>query len=106
MLLFLNTRNEIRHRRQRRRFLVAVRGMLAIREDEARERSADAVLDGVDLGEGAVLVVGALDRQHRTAYARKNILDVPMAEIRMQPDVVPAAEGAVGVGVVAGETPA
>ena len=49
----------------------------------------------------AVLVVGALDQQDRTVDRRQALGDVPTAEIRRQPDVVPAAERRVGVAVVA-----
>ena len=45
--------------------------------DEAPARPAHALLDGVELGQAAVLVVGALDQQHRALDRRQPILDVP-----------------------------
>src|SRR5436190_5623174 len=58
-------------------------------------------LDPVDLLHRAVLVVDALDSQHRTPDVRQERLDVPGSEVRVQPDVVPAPECAVDVGVTA-----
>src|SRR5260221_3400436 len=79
--------------------------MLAIRQHQPLEASGHAAHDGVDLGQRAVFVIGALDRQHRAAHAGQNALDVPGAKVRMKPDVVPAAEGAVDIGVIAREAP-
>jgi hypothetical protein len=59
--------------------------------------------DPVDLLHGAVLVVLALDGQDRAGDARQGLLDRPAAEPGAQPDVVPAAEGAVDVVVVSGQ---
>ncbi len=64
---------------------------------------AHAGLDGVELGQRAVLVALALDREHRHVDPGEHVLDVPVAEGGGQPDVVPAPEHAVGVVVVAGQ---
>ena len=58
----------------------------------------------VDLLERAELVVQALDREHRAADALQPGFDVPGAESRVQPDVIPAPEGRVDVVVVARQT--
>src|SRR5215469_12411581 len=72
--------DELRHRRERERRLIAVRRVLAVGEHEALEGTGDAALDRIELGQGAVLVVGALDRQHRAAHAWQIGLDVPGAK--------------------------
>jgi len=58
-------------------------------------------LDGIELRHGAVLVVVALDGEYRADDAGQVLLDVPGAEFRVQPDVVPAAEGVGGIDVMA-----
>ena len=52
----------------------------------------------VDLRHRSVFVVLALDREHRAADARHLRFDVPRAERRIEPDVVPAPERGVRVG--------
>jgi hypothetical protein len=93
--------DEARHGLEHGRGLVAMRCMAAAVEAEQLDRAADLLRDGVDLRHGAVLVVEALDREHRAGDARQVLLDVPRAEFRVQPDVVPAAERRLGVGVMA-----
>ena len=66
--------------------------------------AAHAAFDRVELGERAVRVGISLDQQHGTRDSGEPVLDVPRPELRRQPHVVPAAEHAVGIVVVAGET--
>ena len=75
-------------------------------DHEAGERAVDAVLDGVELGERAVLVLRALHGEHRGVDRPEPIGDVPRAERRRQPHVVPAAERGIDVDVVADHGPA
>src|SRR5579883_1476369 len=78
-----------------------MRRMLAVRQHKTLERAADLASDGVELRDRPVFVVGALYRQDGTADLRQDFLNVPGAEFRMEPDVVPAAESAVHIGVMA-----
>src|SRR6266404_3856824 len=77
--------------------------MLAVRQEQRLHRSRYLRRDGVELCRGAVLVVFALDGQNRAGDGGQMILDVPAAELGVEPDVVPAAEGAVDVAVIARE---
>src|SRR3954447_18400998 len=74
---------------------------VAAGHDEPPHRPAHARLDAVDLLQGAVRVLGALDQQRRAAHARGVLLEAPGAERGLEPDVAPAVEGGVGVVVVA-----
>src|SRR5579862_2337516 len=60
--------------------------------------------DRVELRHGAVLVVLALDREHRARDARQVLLDVPLLERRVEPGVVPEIERLARIGMVLGET--
>src|SRR5262245_46460778 len=95
--------DEARHGFDHHLGLVPVRRMAAIREAQQLDRPTGLPGDRIELGHGAVLVVEALDRQHRAAYAGEDLLYVPGAEIRVQPDVVPAPERLRRVRVVAAE---
>src|SRR6266568_9588211 len=64
---------------------------------------AYAVPDAVDLFHRAVFVVHTLDRQHRARDVGQQCLDVPGREGGVEPDVVPAPEGALDISVVARE---
>src|SRR5579885_454946 len=65
----------------------------------ARQRRGNAV----ELVQGAVLVLEALDEQHRCADREEERLDAPVAEVGIQPGLAPAPEDAVSVGVMAGK---
>src|SRR5260221_7337934 len=77
--------------------------MLAVLQQQRLDRPGNLLPDRVELCRCAVLVVLALDDQDRTRDGGQVILDVPRAEFGVEPDVVPAAEGAVDVAVVAPE---
>ncbi len=83
--------------------LVALRAVAAVGELEQPARWADPGGNAVELLHRAVLVVVALDREHRAANLRQLGLDVPVAELRIEPAVVPAEKGAVGIVVHAGQ---
>src|SRR4029077_2447559 len=78
-------------------------GGAAAREAQPLDRPAGLLRDRVELRHRAVLVVEALNREHRAAYPRQAVLDVPGAEVRVQPDLVLAPEGPGRVAVVAAE---
>src|SRR5690606_14014627 len=80
--------------------LVAVRRMAAVRNDAQFGLRGQAP-DAVYLVQGSVFVAFALHRQHGTGDPVQEGLDVPGAEAGIQPDVVPAPEGGVGILVVA-----
>ena len=87
--------------RVERRFgLVELRRVAAGLEDEARHGGGRAGLDGADLLQRSILIVRALDEERRRTPAADRILDVPGPEAGIEPDVVPAAEGDVDMGVV------
>ena len=62
-----------------------------------------AGLDGADLLHGSILIVCALDEERRNAPAVDLVFDVPGLEAGVEPGVVPAAKGAIDMGVVFGE---
>ena len=88
---------------ERRLRLVVLRRMAAGLEDEARDGCGRARLDGADLLERPVLIVHALDEKRGDAPAADRILDVPGPEAGIEPGPVPAAIGAVNMGVIFGE---
>src|ERR1700733_12995070 len=94
---FLHGGDEARHGLERGAFLVAMGRVPTPGQHQPLEAAFHLALDGAELLERAVLVVGALDRQHRTGHAGQEFLDVPAAEFGRQPDVVPAAEHVVDV---------
>src|SRR5438552_19190836 len=66
-------------------------------------RSRSRLGPALELRHRPVFVVEALDREHRTMYPRQDLLDVPAAESRIEPDIVPSPECLRGVGVIAAE---
>src|SRR5688500_9755398 len=79
--------------------LVAMRRVAAVFELEDA-RPGNAPLDRSQLLERAVLIVATLHRKHGAADASDLRLDVPGAEPRIEPDVVPPPEGRIDVGMV------
>src|SRR4051794_11164952 len=75
---------------------------VAARDDEPLHGAAHLRLDPVELGERAVGAVRALDQQHRAGDALGFVLQAPVAEGGIEPDVAPAVERGVGIVVVAG----
>src|SRR3954452_19867583 len=74
---------------------------VAAMDDEPLDGAARLRLDPVELGERAVGIVRALDQEHRAADALGFVLQAPVAEGRIEPDVAPAVERGVGIVVVA-----
>jgi len=69
-----------------------MRRMAAIVEHQALDGTLQAALDRVELRQRAVLILAALDQQHRLYDVADQILDRPGAELRLQPDIGPAEE--------------
>src|ERR1700704_4440169 len=99
----LEPRDEARHRLENHAGLVAVRRVPAVGEAQELDRAAGLPRDRLELRHRPVLVVEALDREHRAMYPRQDLLDVPAPEVRVQPDVVPPPERLRSVGVIAAE---
>jgi hypothetical protein len=83
--------------------LILVRRVAAIGQLQQLAGPAHLPLDRVHLRHRAVLVLLALDRQHRALDRRQVFLDVPLAERRIQPGIRPELEGLGGILVVFGE---
>ncbi len=77
--------------------------MAAGLENEARDGGGRAGLDGADLLQCSILIVHALDEQRGDAPAADGVLDIPCLEAGIEPGAVPAAKGAVDMGVIFGE---
>src|SRR5205809_2280624 len=95
-------REKARHRGKHRLRLIAMRRVPAFGKLEAVQLW-DRARGTVDLLDGSVLVLEALDRQHRAADLPEHGLDVPDGEIGIEPDIVPAPERAFDVVVITRE---
>ena len=91
---------QARDRIDYRFWLILVHRMPAVSELQQISIS-DLAPDTGELVHRAVLVVLALHGKHRTTNAWQVFLDVPVAEIRMEPDPVPTPEHRLDVSVVA-----
>jgi hypothetical protein len=81
---------------------LAVRGVSHARQNEPPTRAG--AIHTVDLRERAVLILGALDGEDRSANSRGAIADIEFVlEARIEPRVVPAAKGVVDVRMPARE---
>src|SRR5438552_3523121 len=74
-----------------------------VRHAQRLDRPVKLTFDRFDLLPGAVCVACPLNQQRRYRNCREELLDVPLAEPRIEPDIVPAAKSIVDVGVVARE---
>ena len=77
-----------------------MRVVATVRDEEALRRTAHAFDDRVELGRQAVLVIGALDREHRGGDAGEAIGNRPCAPCRSEPGARPAGEQGLGAGTV------
>ncbi len=92
----------------RRRFQGDVRGfpvgrMPCARNDRGLDRAIAFGLRDLDMAQRAVLIAGTLDDFDGHAHISQRIGNIPVAELRIEPDVVPAAEGVVDIRVPARE---
>jgi hypothetical protein len=93
--------DEPRRRLERLLLRLEVR-RVAAREVHALDGAAHGGLDCVQLRHRPVLVLLALDQQQWAGDPIQEVLDAPVRELGVKPDVVPAVERGVGVTVVAG----
>src|SRR4051812_3811959 len=70
---------------------------MAARDDEPLHRAAHLRLDAVELVEGAVRILRALDQKHPASDALGFVLEAPVAEGGIEPDVAPAVERGVRI---------
>src|ERR1051326_7044897 len=84
------------------RRLVAMRRMTAVFQFKYFD-SGNHSRDAVDLLHCPVLILLALDREYRTGDSRQVLVNIPGAKMRVEPDVVPAPECRVRVGVITSE---
>src|SRR3974390_842827 len=98
----VDLRHKLGHLGERCSSLVAVRRVPALRQhDEYCPRHFR--YDGIHLRARAVLVLLALDAQHRTANGVEVCLDVPPRKLRIEPDVIPCPKRFVHMRMVARE---
>src|SRR5262249_22607709 len=94
---------EIGDRAQRRLRCLAVRRVPRVRQQRNLDRGVAFLLGHLDLPQRAVLVVFALDDQHRHPDVGECVADIPGAELGIEPRTAPAVEGVVRIRVYAGE---
>ena len=85
--------------RRPRRF--TMRRMSGPRDHRHIDRTIALFLRDLDLADGAILVVGALQDRDRNADIGEVFRDIPVAEFGVEPGAVPAIEGVVDVVVPA-----
>src|SRR5712671_1656533 len=66
-----------------------------------RLRPSNAPLNGFNVGYGAVFIVFALDDQSGARNRAEVFFNVPLAKLRVEPNIVPAAKHFVGMLVIA-----
>lgn len=74
---------------------------VAAEHDEPLDGAAYTRLDAVELVLRAVGVLRALDQKRAAVQALGVLLEAPVAEGGIEPDVAPAVEGGVGIGMLA-----
>src|SRR5215470_19076445 len=77
-----------------------MRRMAAVVEHERLAAAVESRDDRIDLFRGPVLILKALNHQHRARNPWQVFRDGPCAEPAMQPDVTPRAEHRIYVGAV------
>ena len=80
--------------------LIAVRGVAALRQHQ-QLRSRNDAGDTVNLLQCGVLVIFPLYGEHRAADASDILLQIPVPESRVEPDIIPAPECRIGICVIA-----
>ena len=90
-------RREIGNRRQRLVRRLAMRGVAGIGNQHDIDRAVAFLLRDLDLPHGAVLIRRTLHDRNRDADVGKVLGNIPIAEFRIEPGVVPAIEGVVGI---------
>src|SRR5882762_1453082 len=77
-----------------------MRRVPASRENQ-RLRPSNAALNGFNVGHGAIFIVFALNDQGGARNRAKESLNVPLAKLRIEPNVIPSAKHFVDILVVA-----
>src|SRR5262245_23714287 len=93
--------DEVRNRLERRLGRFALWRMAGARQQGNFDRAIALRLRHLDLLHGAVLIVLALHDQDRHANISQEFRDIPFAEFRIEPCVIPAHECIVDVGMPA-----
>lgn len=75
--------------------------MAAVLESQHLHWTCTLFLNRFDLRHGSVLIVEALDDQHRARDPCQVFFNVPVAEVGMEPDVVPSPESPGWIAVIA-----
>ena len=91
-LLFSDPAHELADRFQHRLWLVPLRRVAAILQRKHFHLARNLSLYRFHLRHGSVLIVHALNHQHRAGNLRQVSFDVPVAKFRMEPDLVPSPE--------------
>src|SRR5712671_6463838 len=93
-------RNKFGNRIKRHLRLIAMRRVPASRKNQ-RLRPSNAALNGFDMGYRAIFVVFALNDQSGARNRPEIFFNVPLAKLRIEPNIVPATKHFVGMLVVA-----
>src|SRR5512146_1026097 len=92
--------DEARNCFQRRFGLIAKRAVAAMLKLDQLAGTLCLERNRAQLRHGAVLVVASLDREHRTGHARQVLLNVPVEELGIEPDIVPQVERAPRIAMI------
>src|ERR1700730_19293833 len=91
--------HEIRDRIERCLRRVTMRRMSGARHDRHLDRAVAFLLRDLDLADGPVLVVGALQDRNRHPDVGEIFRNIPLAKVWIEPGVAPAIEGVVDIAV-------
>ncbi len=83
---------------------IAMRGVTAARKQHPVDIALCKRSDARDLLEGAVLVIASLHGKDRGFDSRDVLLDIPVAKISMQPNIVPTEKRPIAVSMVPSKT--
>src|SRR3982074_2292787 len=92
-----NASDKIRDRMERHLRRFAMRRMSGAGDDRHIDRAVAFVLSDFDPADGPVPIVGALQDRNRHPDVGEVFRNIPVAEFRVEPGVVPAIEGVVDV---------
>src|SRR5258707_3528664 len=93
-------RNKFGNRIKRHFWLIAMRRVPASRKNQ-RLSPSNAALNGFDVGYRSVFIVFALNGQSGAGNRTEIFFNVPLAKLRVEPNIVPAAKHFVGMLAIA-----
>src|ERR1700733_3241611 len=96
-----NAPDEFRDRPERRLRRFAMRRMSDGRNHRHVDRTIALLLRDLDLSNGSILVIGALQDCDRHAYVGEVLRNIPAAKPGVEPGLAPAVEGVVDIAVPA-----